>query len=182
MSQLQLPGVGYYKPVTAREGETWEEICRFCTQEPLAFGRDSRTGHITASAFILSPDYEKVLLTHHRKLNRWLQLGGHCDGIADVPFVALKEAYEESGLSRIEPLRAQIFDVDIHEIPANDRDLAHLHYDVRYLFRAAQGELKVSDESHDLAWVPLARLEEYTDAASVLVVRDKLSSYMSSAA
>ncbi len=180
MSQLQLTGVGYYKPVTAREVDTWDKLCRFRAEEPLAFGRDSRTGHITASAFILSPDFNNVLLTHHRKLDRWLQLGGHCDGIADVPFVALKEAYEESGLSRIEPLRDRIFDVDIHEIPAHGAELTHLHYDVRYLYRAAEGEFKVSDESHDLAWVPLTQLEEYTDAASVLIVRDKLAAYMNS--
>jgi 8-oxo-dGTP pyrophosphatase MutT (NUDIX family) len=143
--------------------------------EPQAFGRNSATSHVTGSAFVLSPDRQSVLLTHHRKLDRWLQLGGHCDGIADAAFVALKEAYEESGLSRIRVLSDRVFDVDIHEIPARGDDPAHLHYDVRFLMVAEAGEIAVSDESHDLAWVPIAQLRQFTQARSVLVVEEAAS-------
>lgn len=158
----------------------WQRLMDFCNSEPQAFGRDPETGHVTGSAFVLSADRNSVLLTHHKKLNRWFQLGGHCDGIADVPFVALKEAYEESGLGRIRPLSDQVFDVDIHEIPANARDCAHGHYDVRYLFQAEAVEIAPSDESHALAWVPLKQLEEVTDSPGVLVLRDKLAPFLSS--
>ncbi|MDE4172696.1 NUDIX hydrolase [Phaeobacter sp. PT47_59] len=170
----RIEGIGQYKPQNARDRQMWDQLSEFCAHEPQAFGRDPLTSHVTGSAFVLSQDLQSVLLTHHRKLDRWLQLGGHCDGIADAGFVALKEAYEESGLTRIAPLSAQVFDVDIHEIPANSKECAHLHYDVRYLFRAVTGEISVSDESHALEWVPLQRLHEKTDAASVLVLRDKL--------
>ncbi|CAN0163569.1 unnamed protein product [Chrysoparadoxa australica] len=116
-----------------------------------------------------------VLLTHHAKLNRWLQLGGHCDGIADARFVALKEAYEESGLSRIRLLSDAVFDVDIHEIPARGSEPAHLHYDVRFLMQAEAGKITASAESHALAWVPLADLSHHTRAESVLRMARRLA-------
>ncbi len=126
---------------------------------------------MTGSVFLLSPDTSAALLTHHVKLDRWLQPGGHCDGVTDVPFVALKEAYEESGLSRIRLIPDQVLDVDIHEIPANAREPAHLHYDIRYLAFAEVGEIAASAESNALAWVPLTQLEDYTQANSVLRLR-----------
>lgn len=170
----RIEGIGAYLRQDARDHDMWGRLALFCANEPQAFGRNPETSHVTGSAFVLSPDLGSVLLTHHRKLDRWLQLGGHCDGIADVAFVALKEAYEESGLARIEPLSGRVFDVDIHEIPANAKERAHLHYDVRYLFRAVAGEIAQSEESHALEWVPLDRLHERADASSVLVLRDKL--------
>ena len=171
----QLPGIGRFCPHDARDTREWERLRSFVEAEPRAFTNDPTIGgHVTGSAFVLSPDGASVLLTHHRKLDRWLQLGGHCDGIKDAGFVALKEAYEESGLSRIAFLRADVFDIDIHEIPARGEAPAHLHYDVRFLMRAEAGEIAVSDESHALAWVPLQALEEYTDQPSVLRLRERL--------
>lgn len=175
-----IDGIGTYVPQDARDHDMWARLSRFCISEPQAFGRNPETSHVTGSAFVLSPDLGSVLLTHHRKLDRWLQLGGHCDGIADVPFVALKEAYEESGLSRIEQMSERVFDVDIHEIPANAKEGAHLHYDVRYLLRAVAGQIALSDESNALEWVPLERLHERTDAPGVLVLREKLPGFLAS--
>lgn len=179
MSSSTIEGIGCFRPQCGRDRQMWQRLADFCSSERQAFGRNPETGHVTGSAFVLSPDRKSVLLTHHKKLNRWLQLGGHCDGIADVPFVALKEAYEESGLSRIRLLSKQVFDVDIHGIPASTRDCAHLHYDVRYLFQAEAGEIAASDESHALAWVPLDQLEEVTDSPGVLVLREKLARFLS---
>lgn len=135
-----------------------------------AFDRDHFVpGHITASCWIVDPMGTSCLLTHHRKLNRWLQLGGHCDGDPDVIAAALREAREESGLDEFALLQEGIYDLDIHEIPARKTDPAHLHYDVRFAFRATTSDgLKISEESHDLAWVPLNRLREYTTEESVL--------------
>ena len=87
----------------------------------------------------------------------------------------MKEAYEESGLARVRLLSQDVFDVDIHEIPARDPEPAHLHYDVRYLMVAEAGSVSVSSESLDLAWVPLADLERYSKADSVLRMRDRVS-------
>ncbi len=170
-SDHALAGIGRFAPVDARDGDMWSRLVMFCRQEPRAFGRDPLTSHVTASAFVLSPDLSSVLLTHHAKLDRWLQLGGHCDGIQDACFTATKEAYEESGLSRIRLLTREVFDVDVHDIPASAKEPAHLHYDVRYLFVAEAGEPVASEESHALAWVPLDHLA--SEAESVAVVARK---------
>ena len=172
-----IAGIGAFAPRDGRDREEWARIADFvAAQGAAAFSRDPFIGgHITGSAFVLSPDRSAVLLTHHKKLNRWLQLGGHCDGIADARFVALKEAYEESGLARIRLLSEQVLDVDIHEIPARGAEPAHLHYDVRFAMVAEAGEIAASDESHTLAWVPLAELGELTDTPSLLRMRERLA-------
>lgn len=128
------------------------------------FTREDREGHFTGSAWLVSADGERVLLTHHRKLGRWLQLGGHADGDTDLARVALREAEEESGLDglTVEPL---LFDLDRHRIPARGVEPEHWHYDVRYVVRAGANEaFVVSEESHALAWRPIREIAE--DAAS----------------
>ncbi|MEQ9694064.1 NUDIX hydrolase [Shimia sp. SDUM112013] len=173
-----IEGIGRYAPDTARDADAWDRLAAFVKSEPQAFDRNPETGHVTGSAFVLSPDMQSVLLTHHAKLDLWLQLGGHCDGLRDAVAVAEKEACEESGLARLHLVSDAVFDVDIHEIPANAREAAHLHYDVRFLFRAESTDFTVSDESHALAWVPLARLHDYSRSRSVLVVRDRLARFL----
>jgi len=122
------------------------------------FDRDHAEGHFTGSAWLVDSTGKQVLLTHHRKLNRWLQLGGHADGDSDLAAVALREAGEESGLSDL-TVEQCIFDVDRHWIPARAREPGHWHYDVRYVVRAgAQHTFVVSDESLELAWVSIETL------------------------
>ncbi|TBR06661.1 MAG: NUDIX hydrolase [Lysobacter sp.] len=116
------------------------------------FSRARLAGHFTGSAWLVDQTGLRVLLTHHRKLARWLQLGGHADGDRDLSRVALREAEEESGLTglRLEP---GLFDLDRHWIPARPDVPAHWHYDVRYVVRAGESEaFVVSEESIDLAW------------------------------
>jgi 8-oxo-dGTP pyrophosphatase MutT (NUDIX family) len=107
-------------------------------------------------------------LTHHFKLDRWLQLGGHADGDTDILRVAMREAHEESGLDDIKPLSQGIFDVDVHPIPARDTEPRHLHYDVRFLLEAdANAPLVISSESKDLAWIPLMDIARITTERSI---------------
>lgn len=125
-----------------------------------AFLRDRLNGHFTGSAWLVSSDGKRVLLTHHRKLDRWLQLGGHADGDTDLRAVALKEAEEESGLPGL-TVDADIFDLDKHWIPAHGDVPGHWHYDVRYVVHAGGHEaFVVSDESNALAWRDIAALSE----------------------
>lgn len=126
-------------------------------------------GHVTGSAWIVAPERDSVLLTHHRKLDLWIQLGGHADGNPDPLDVALREGLEESGLPSLTPLDEGLpFDLDIHVIPARKSEPEHEHFDVRYAFLAPHRDYVVSDESHDLAWVPIEDLSSYTEDASVL--------------
>lgn len=141
----------------------------FVTSYSDCFERTLQIGHVTGSAWVVNLDYTRVLLTHHAKLGKWLQLGGHADGDPDLPGVALREAREESGLSRIAPVSESIFDVDIHLIPARQPDPAHYHYDVRFLLQAdSREDLRISSESRDLRWVEIARVAELAPEESML--------------
>lgn len=132
--------------------------------DPQAASRERREGHLTGSAWLVSRDGERVLLTHHRKLDRWLQLGGHADGDVDLARVALREAGEESGLGEL-AVAAAIFDLDRHRIPARGDEPEHWHYDVRFVVHAGNDEaFVVSDESHALAWRDIASIAADPDA------------------
>ncbi len=117
-------------------------------------------GHFTGSAWLVSADGERALLLHHRKLDRWLQPGGHADGDSDLAGVALREAEEESGLSGLR-VEGGVFDLDRHEIPARGIEPAHYHYDVRFVVRAgADEDFTVSEESHALKWLPVPAIAD----------------------
>jgi 8-oxo-dGTP pyrophosphatase MutT (NUDIX family) len=146
-----------------------ERIVDFVLRDPRCAERENEIGHLTGSAWIVSADRRKALLLHHRKLGRWIQPGGHADGELDLFGVALKEAVEESGLAQIRSVSREIFDIDIHEIPAWKDVPPHLHFDVRFLFETDDAQpLVVNEESHGLAWVDLDALASYTDEESVL--------------
>ncbi|HAK50535.1 MAG TPA: nucleoside triphosphate hydrolase [Gammaproteobacteria bacterium] len=119
------------------------------------------------------------MLTHHRKLDRWLQPGGHADGQSDVLAVAMREAEEESGLWEIEPVSDSLFDIDIHLIPARGNEAEHFHYDCRFLLRSVgSDQYTVSEESDDLAWILLSDMASYTSEVSITRMVDKVRSYL----
>ena len=163
-----LARLSRYAPADPEEAAIAAALRRFVEENERCFERSLLAGHITGSAWIVDPDRTHALLTHHRKLDKWLQLGGHSDGDADTLRVALREAAEESGLRTLRPLSGDIFDVDIHAIPARGAEPEHLHYDVRFLLEADRAEpLIVSSESRSLAWVPLSRIAEWNAERSL---------------
>ena len=122
------------------------------------FSRGRLAGHFTASSWLVDRAGARTLLTHHHKLERWLQLGGHADGDRDLARVALREAEEESGLHGLS-VEPAIFDLDRHWIPERGDVPGHWHYDVRYVVHAGDSEqFVVSDESHALAWRDIAAI------------------------
>lgn len=168
-----------YRALFPSEAGVVDRICALLESRPNCFDRTCRPGHITAAAWILSNDRGRVLLTHHRKLDRWLQLGGHADGQWQVEEAALREARQESGIAKFRflPIDGVImpFDIDIHEIPARYDAAGHLvedtheHHDLRFLFIADSEEpVQVSEESHDVRWCTPAEVRELTDEESIL--------------
>ncbi|NLG36283.1 MAG: NUDIX hydrolase [Lentisphaerae bacterium] len=150
------------------ESPTVSRFIEFLSSRPDAFERSLPTGHVTGSAWLVDASGRHVLLTLHKKLNKWIQLGGHADGDNDVFRVAMREAREESGLHSIKPVSSLIFDIDVHSIPARPNEPAHLHWDIRYALRAAAGEEVIpSDESHELRWVEIANLNRFTREPSM---------------
>ena len=130
----------------------------FAASGPDVYSRGRADGHFTASCWLVSGNRERVLLTHHRKLGRWLQLGGHADDDSDLAGVCLREAQEESGLVGL-VVEPQIFDIDAHTIPARAADPEHIHWDVRFVVHCrASEQWQLSEESLALAWVTIAAL------------------------
>lgn len=155
---------GYAAPEQSAERELFHE---FVSAQPSCCERTLAIGHLTGSAWLVSADGCRVLLTHHRKLGIWLQLGGHADGDPDLARVALREAEEESGLSDLE-LERGIYDLDRHWIPERKGEPGHWHYDVRFVVRARGAEeFAVSEESHALAWraIDAVAADEQADAS-----------------
>jgi 8-oxo-dGTP pyrophosphatase MutT (NUDIX family) len=161
MSRARLLGeLALYRPADARESDMVARLTAFVDRHQRCFERELAIGHVTASAWIVDESRTFALLTHHRKLGRWLQLGGHADGDDDVRRVAMREAREESGLTAIRFAGTSIYDVDVHAIPARPGEPAHEHYDIRFaLIADCAAPLIVSDESHELAWLPIASLD-----------------------
>lgn len=148
----------------------------FCSQflglltQERCYHRDHLPGHLTGSAFILDTARHATLLTHHAKLNKWLQPGGHADGDEDIAGVALREAEEETGVTNFVFLQRNIFDIDIHLIPARKDFPEHFHYDVRFLLEASRGEkLIITEESHDLAWIELGDVESIVNQSPAMM-------------
>jgi 8-oxo-dGTP pyrophosphatase MutT (NUDIX family) len=158
-----------YQTEWENESDTVERFIEFVSTNEDCFERKLKESHITGSAWVVSKDGRQVLLTHHKKLNRWFQLGGHADGNSDVLGVAMREAQEESGLERVVPISGKIFDVDIHKIPERGQEPEHHHYDVRYAFKVVGSEkYVVSNESHNLGWIEIEKLSELTEEESML--------------
>jgi 8-oxo-dGTP pyrophosphatase MutT (NUDIX family) len=150
-----------------------DRIRSLVTRQPDCFERTCQPGHITGSAWVVSADFTRYLLTHHRKLDRWLQLGGHADGQTDPSRVALREAEEESGMTGFTLVetdgRVMPIDVDVHLIPARASEPAHEHHDLRYLLIApADRTIRASDESHAVRWFTRNQLLEATREESIL--------------
>ena len=164
-----------YAPWNARETEMRDRILAFVEMYPDCFERSLACGHVTGSAWITDLDRSHALLVHHRKLDKWLQPGGHCDGDPRVLEVALREAREETGLQSVRPVSAAIYDVDAHDIPERKGVPAHVHYDIRFLLEADRAEpLRVSEESHDARWVALNEIAQLNTDDSVLRLAAKL--------
>lgn len=177
---MSVQALRFLEDYLGRHPEEAPEVARFVElirTVPECFLRSAFPGHITGAAWLVSPDGADVLLTHHRKLDRWLQLGGHSDGDPDPLSVAAREAVEESGLA-VRPLGPGLLDIDIHAIPARGDEPGHLHYDLRFAFVSTAGrDYEVSEESHDLAWVPIDRLHERVDEASMLRMARKWNAW-----
>jgi 8-oxo-dGTP pyrophosphatase MutT (NUDIX family) len=155
-----------HRPADAEEARDLEHIRGFVARHPRPFDRAIAEGHLTGSALVVSQDGARVLLLRHRKLQRWLQPGGHADaGEGAGEAVALREALEETGLAGLElhPAAPRPLDVDVHDIPARPGEPAHQHLDLRYLVVAPPGTAAPTlavEEASDLRWFTWAEAEE----------------------
>jgi 8-oxo-dGTP pyrophosphatase MutT (NUDIX family) len=151
-------------PADEEEARDRERILDFVLGHSDPFDRRIAEGHLTGSAIVVSADGARVLMLHHRKLDRWLQPGGHAQpGERRGEEVALREAREETGIVglALHPAAPRPLDVDVHDIPARSGEPAHQHLDLRYLVLApADATLSPQvEELHDLRWAAWGALD-----------------------
>lgn len=132
--------------------------------QPKVFTRENRTGHFSASGWVVSPDRRKVLMVYHNIYNSWSWMGGHADGEADLLAVAEREIREESGIQNLRLLTPGIFSAEILTVDGHEKRgkyvSSHLHYNVTYLFEAdTQQETALNpDENSGVQWIPVEDL------------------------
>jgi len=164
----QLSTITAHSPIDEAEAIHQQAIYAFVESHPDFYKRRLTIGHVTASAWIINPACTHALLLHHKKLDRWLQPGGHIEEDIDVLAAALREAKEETGITNLTVASEKIFDIDIHTIPGNQKESEHQHFDIRYLFEAELDSIPVvSDESNDVRWFTLKEITSNNDEASI---------------
>lgn len=164
----------YFGHSLEQEKERHLKFTTFFKHQPELFCRNHLPGHFTGSTLVTNNHFDHVLLTYHRKLRKWLQLGGHADGHTDIAAVALREAQEESGLksfafvdlAKIFKLKLPTlipYDLDCHYIPQRPEMAGHYHYDIIFLLTTNQNmPLEISSESIDLRWFALEEALQLT--------------------
>lgn len=149
---------------------------QFVASHPDTFYRGHYPAHISGSTWVVNPSRTAVLMMHHRKLDAWLQPGGHADGDPDTRRVALRETAEETGVdpAHIHLLSEEIFDIDIHATTHPPDAPPHAHIDIRYLVEI-DDRLPVpgNEESYALRWVPLAQVARLNNSRAILRMVDK---------
>lgn len=157
-------------PGDSAEARSHGRILDFLCLPMDPFSRTTQSGHITGSAIVLNADGPEFLLVRHRKLNRWLQPGGHVhEQDESVLATAIRETEEETGHAVcLTSWRDRILHVDVHEIPARPGEPTHLHYDIRYLLTASRGVPRIAeDEVLDAKWFTREALEKLDLDASL---------------
>lgn len=126
----------------------------FISKNRNCLSRECSLGHITTSAWVENTDGTRFLLTKHKKLKMWLQLGGHVEGSSDLLSEAIREVREESGLEKLKLKGKGIFDLGLYYIPRFEETPPHYHYDIRFLLTSLEKEdaIKISNESDALQW------------------------------
>lgn len=127
-----------------------------------SLSRKCLSGHVTASAVVVNESYDAMLLMHHKKLDIWLQFGGHVDDNPDIEAMARQELMEESGIAHAKRVSKNIFDLSIHEVSERSDEPEHLHFDIRFLYSVSSDvSFEVNrDEGYDIRWFNLDKIQE----------------------
>lgn len=153
-----------FSPACEQEQRDQQLLLRWLSSGEDILTRENETAHLTASAWVVSPDRNFVLMAYHNLYDSWAWLGGHADGDADLRTVAAREAREESGIAQVTPLMdgplsLEILTVDGHEKKGKYVS-SHLHLNVTWLFEAEMNQaLNVKpDENSGVAWIPVEEI------------------------
>lgn len=155
-----LQELAAYRPWNEQEARDREELLRRLNSGEELYRRDN-AAHLTASAWVVSPDRTQVLMAYHNLYGSWAWLGGHADGERDLLSVALREVREESGLTALRPVSEHIYSLEILSVDGHEKRgqyvSSHLHLNVTYLLEAdpAAPVRPKPDENSRVGWFPL---------------------------
>lgn len=156
-----LQELAAYRPWNEQEARDREELLRRLNSGEELYGRDNPSAHLTASAWVVSPDRTQVLMAYHNLYDSWAWLGGHADGERDLLSVALREVREESGLTVLRPVSEHIYSLEILSVDGHEKHgqyvSSHLHLNVTYLLEAdpAAPIRPKPDENSRVGWFSL---------------------------
>lgn len=129
-----------YQPWNEQEARDRAELLRRLRCGEELYNRDNLSAHLTASAWVVSPDRRQILLAYHNLYNSWAWLGGHADGEQDLLEVALREVREESGLTAVRPVTGDIYSLEILPVSGHEKHgryvPSHLHLNLTFLLEA----------------------------------------------
>lgn len=158
-----------YVPINEQEEKDKEVILKYMNDFDNTLVRDNEYGHLCSSGFIVNKDRTKVLMIHHNIYNSWGWTGGHADGNPNLLEVALKEAMEETGITKVKPVFDEMFGIDTLPVLGHFKRgkyvPAHTHLCATYLLEADESEeIHIcEDENSGVKWIPI---EEVVDSSN----------------
>lgn len=163
--------IACYTPFNEQEVRDKAQILAFLRSGQNLLTRENPAVHLTASAWVVSPDRRQVIMVYHNLYRSWSWMGGHADGDADLLRVAKKEVMEECGLRELTVVRPDIFSLEILSVSGHEKKgqylSSHLHLNVTYLFEADPLQpLRIKpDENSAVGWVPVEDIPQKTNEA-----------------
>lgn len=143
MADEMIQKIREYKPFNEQEERDREVLLRLLSGVEDVYSRENLTAHMTASAWVVNENRDKVLMAYHNIYHSWSWLGGHADGERDLLAVALREVGEESGVIHVRPLSEEIFSLEILTVDGHEKRgkyvPSHLHLNLTYLLEAREG-------------------------------------------
>jgi 8-oxo-dGTP pyrophosphatase MutT (NUDIX family) len=156
-----LSALEAYRPWNPQEAADRAELLRRLRSGEDLYTRDNAAAHLTASAWVVSPDRARVLLAYHNLYDSWAWLGGHADGERDLLAAALREVREESGLSAVRPVSREIYSLEILAVDGHEKRgvyvSSHLHLNLTFLLEANPADTvrRKPDENSQVGWFSL---------------------------
>lgn len=172
-----IQGLSAFCPWNEQEAQDRLELLRRLQSGESLYDRENTSAHLTASAWVVSPDRTRVLMAYHNLYDSWAWLGGHADGQRDLLAVALQEVQEESGLTEVRPVSRQIYSLEILTVDGHEKRghyvSSHLHLNVTYLLEAdpAAPIRPKPDENTRVGWFST---EEAVSASSEPWFRERI--------
>lgn len=174
--QQLLDQLRNHNPIDAEEERMLGQCVRFAEAYENCFDPGLGIGHFTAASWITCPNSQSVILLHHRKLNKWLQPGGHIEANETARQASLREAVEETGLNGLSLITENIFDIDIHMIPEINGHPPHFHFDIRYHYTLPELLTpRNNKESKEVKWVDLKLVPDFNHQPSLIRMVKKTS-------